>query len=1329
MDPKQKKSQNTFQSEGTYGSNPETSRGSFRREPPVVPERVAVLKANYKQAWLYFLIIVSLIVAWGGVIRFALMQTFAVDNNQDVPRTSETFVAIAYEGISESEFEVTPKVFAEQIDTLEEAGYNAISLQDVKAFYEDGTLLPEKALLLTFDHSRKSSYFDARRVLKDYGWRAVMFVWTKPILNEDPAALRWPYIRAMINSGSWEAGAQSQQGFERIPTDREGTLRNFLTTPQWLSSENRYETPREFEARLRKDHEFVFNLIKEETNRDPIAFAFPYGDFGQFDERALLTRQLNMDLVDEYYDLGFVLGNAALNTRFSNPNRLNRLLVQRDWSGEDLLARLEAARPQELGTSTEKLLSEEVRWQHDWGLFTIEDDTLRLEATPDNTGAKVWINGTDLYRDFRASFVMKLNKGQAGIFLRASKDGESHLYLGMGYDGEVWLRQKMPGMESITLGTSRFEKRPDGTVHLELFSRDNQLFASISGSPLFDEVILTRGANNPGMVGLSVWDPEVGTADLEVLEVNVETFHNRIVTWDPIPAGLPNVASWMNENGYKYTILSPPWLRFGLEGRSEQVGWDPVYYADLAQVYNMEFGPEVIIERSDSLDLTTADGLATMAWEQGAAAVYFNLSDMLGGLNIARVTNWLEKMSAALTERNIRLIVSLPKSLEQGNTIPSLLEGLDNLNVVLKEGSDANQHGLTVTNPRAVSWNHAIIREPKETFSFELQDIEDENEGSLTDIRSRVLLEQGLEAFNKGDFALAIDLWNNWSDLEPYNEKPYRFLGDVYQRTQNYLPAIDNYRKSLELNPGQISLVISTAKLLNKYAKDSEEALEMLNLYGRLFPENTRITLAQAELLLQEGNQQAAGRLIREVVDSSPQDLTALSLLHDLLPTASLRVKNLQKILEIGRQLGMYRHFADSISYYNLLVWPESWRLLGLVAARADQDHPDAAKYKALLPRETVVRESFKFDTLSDEWTNTSVSSETEGQESLYLSANPTGTEASLRLKRSEMFQSGFIEAQLDDARGFFWLYARRSEGNMIRFGYQSEGKLYLQIWMDDEVVVNLNRGWVRPRGGANMRLEIRGESVMGYIDGKPAFGAPTQVPKNMQLGWWGMAPWAAEFGVAQAVVKEIAGGPLPVKIGIFDPTGVNWTDDSIVNNLKRNLDSLSMISPAWFFQDTSGTIKPRTDLDYPRTRLMSRYYKIRLFPMVLSAISDTLDIQNLVSIARASKLDGFTLSFLNMPGERWFESVENQLIGTGIGLVALHVDEDGNLAEIRELGDVQTLQSGPRRVRDYPIIDLTGKTEPVLNNLEPDPTKPMADSDQRPSLLSDPVESKVYIF
>ncbi|WP_239257094.1 polysaccharide deacetylase family protein [Listeria ilorinensis] len=76
--------------------------------------------------------------------------------------------------------------FKEQMQYLKDNDYYLLSLQEVRDFYEKGTPLPEKAVLLTFDDAFQSVYELAYPVLKELGLRASLFV-VRGWLNEETA--------------------------------------------------------------------------------------------------------------------------------------------------------------------------------------------------------------------------------------------------------------------------------------------------------------------------------------------------------------------------------------------------------------------------------------------------------------------------------------------------------------------------------------------------------------------------------------------------------------------------------------------------------------------------------------------------------------------------------------------------------------------------------------------------------------------------------------------------------------------------------------------------------------------------------------------------------------------------------------------------------------------------------------------------------------------------------------------------------------------------------------------------------------------------------------
>ena len=66
--------------------------------------------------------------------------------------------------------------FEEHLAALQDAGYTTITFQDLLAYVEQGTELPEKPILLTFDDGYESNYTLAYPLLQQYQMKATIFV-------------------------------------------------------------------------------------------------------------------------------------------------------------------------------------------------------------------------------------------------------------------------------------------------------------------------------------------------------------------------------------------------------------------------------------------------------------------------------------------------------------------------------------------------------------------------------------------------------------------------------------------------------------------------------------------------------------------------------------------------------------------------------------------------------------------------------------------------------------------------------------------------------------------------------------------------------------------------------------------------------------------------------------------------------------------------------------------------------------------------------------------------------------------------------------------------
>ncbi|MCT4563822.1 MAG: polysaccharide deacetylase family protein [Maledivibacter sp.] len=85
--------------------------------------------------------------------------------------------------------------FQEQMKYLHDKNFNAITLDELEKFLRGEIKLPKNSIVITFDDGYKSNYIYAYPVLKEYGFKASIFMITKLITNEptkfDPKTLQY----------------------------------------------------------------------------------------------------------------------------------------------------------------------------------------------------------------------------------------------------------------------------------------------------------------------------------------------------------------------------------------------------------------------------------------------------------------------------------------------------------------------------------------------------------------------------------------------------------------------------------------------------------------------------------------------------------------------------------------------------------------------------------------------------------------------------------------------------------------------------------------------------------------------------------------------------------------------------------------------------------------------------------------------------------------------------------------------------------------------------------------------------------------------------------
>lgn len=1186
------------------------------------------------RAWLYLLAGICVLVALWVPAR-TIYQRLRFKPATTGPRDADSFLALAYGGVSAGKVqgpeEVSREQFRQHIQALRERGYNPIGLADVKAFYETGRRLPRKAVLVTLGQAKRSSYLETRDILRAHRWKAVMFVRADAIRNREPGALRWPILRDMARSETWDIGAESFAGFQRIPAGPAGETGNFFSTPRWFPAEKRLERPEEFLARIRADHEQMTAEFKTGMDQSPLAFAFPYGDYGQYDPRGVPTRVLNLGEVGRFYGLGFTQGPFLLNTRHTDPRILNRLRVRPDWSLEQFLDTVESGWAVLPWNLTQPLAP--ARWLTDWGLTEYPDGTLWLKAVspeaardtpfPPTTGALAWMIASDLFDDFTLRMKFRVVAGQFGLRLHALPGGEAGIRIIFDTEGHCWVNQKVYGAAEFTQAVVRDAGAAPGKIReLELSIHGRNLFALLDGEMLLKEPLDLLGDVQPGLFGLEVWDPAPGAAAAQVLSLEFPRPHHVLKQWPADPAFAPlYLMGELGRQAHRLGAVSPPWMDVVKAIPLVLPKWDEPTLRTYARIHSIRILPRIIL-RSAALAVQIPPELPVQeAAAMAVDGIHLDCREVAAA-DIATLVPWLQGVHQQTKERNMKLAIQFPAAVARlasfasiaalfpGAVIavdtPALAPALENagLEVLVTE---------EVPAPPAADM-HLNLYYQLATRQLPLAELSPK-------ARQDALRREGYLAYQDGDYGRAIASWERWLQEDPQSAEALSLIGKAHSQRGDLPRALEFFTRSLEASPGQIQLVVRRAELLEKMARD-DEAREQLNLYARIFPENPDILIAQAQWLDRHRRRTEARDMVATLVREAPQNLPARVALLNLQDTPAERYQTLHGLLELARAPDARIPFGHALLEMELLTYPESGVFFDFIRTQArGRNDRQREIYGNFLPLEQPVSDDFQSGQLSDGWIASSgIRLVDRGRYELRAAVNQA--ETYLRLRRSELLRDGFLEVLVDESQGFFWLYARRSSRAMIRFGFDEDGFIHLQAWAAGEMLAHQVRPWVRPPGGLKMRLEVRGDGVRGFVNGSEIFDAPLGIPPEVAYGWWGIAPFAFDLGVARARILRMDCEPQPPALVLVPPGDPN----AQVASLRPFVGGFSALVPAWVFQNPDGSLPAGLPAGTEVLRMFSAFHQIRLLPAIDLSYDGDIDPARVVEFIRTNRLAGAVL-------------------------------------------------------------------------------------------------------
>jgi len=445
-------------------------------------------------------------------------------------RTAKSLIVLLYHGIRERPTAdlVGWENFKNQMYALKAAGYETVDSAQVLDFLLRGQPLPEKSFLLTFDDGRKDSYYPADPILQALNYRALIFIITSAIAEDDDFYLTEGELKAMTASGRWELGSHGHDIHRSAALDLAGATGHALSNKLWLPEAGRAETDAEYGERIILDLSESKNQLESRFGATVRSFSYPYGDYGQnsvnHPAQAVSAVQ---DAVSTVYDLAFYQpwGEAIVrNYPGMDGFMVRRLEVKPEWTAATLLTAVRGGedKPGDFSTA----MAEDPGWTGGWGDATFSPGKLTVSAAPDTTGASTYLDGTYLWTDFELTLRGRLLRGESFSILARVDRNKDFVFCSFGPNGVSY---------GESVGGTVLEGPGWYTDLSLLLGLDVEAGMSVVGNTVrcrFNgvwgvESAFLRHTADHGMIGVSVWGPEKGTGALEVTYLEVRKIEEK----------------------------------------------------------------------------------------------------------------------------------------------------------------------------------------------------------------------------------------------------------------------------------------------------------------------------------------------------------------------------------------------------------------------------------------------------------------------------------------------------------------------------------------------------------------------------------------------------------------------------------------------------------------------------------------------------------------------------------------------------------------------------------------------------------------------------------
>ncbi len=226
-------------------------------------------------------ILVAALTVWGAVALYLPSRSaFTEQDAADLPIIM--YHHILKDSSRWGRYVIGPSVLEQDLAYLKEQGYETVTTEDVIAYVYQGTPLPEKPVMITFDDGYYSNYIYAYPLLKQYDMQGVLSIigrYTDVYSetgeeNANYSHVTWQRCREMLEDGTMELQNHTYD------------LHSFTASRRGCSK-NQGENEEEYRKVLSQDLKKLQQRFEQETGYLPRAFTYPYGQISPESETVL----------------------------------------------------------------------------------------------------------------------------------------------------------------------------------------------------------------------------------------------------------------------------------------------------------------------------------------------------------------------------------------------------------------------------------------------------------------------------------------------------------------------------------------------------------------------------------------------------------------------------------------------------------------------------------------------------------------------------------------------------------------------------------------------------------------------------------------------------------------------------------------------------------------------------------------------------------------------------------------------------------------------------------------------------------------------------------